>query len=108
MLSTACWNSEARFPPASPDHKRGRGNCARTPGPCNTGIQAPSRPPAHHHGALGQFGPERAQLEVGDGRNVRGSKPFRLKWGSTPAPLPRKHACRAPHDNVDMITRYKP
>ncbi len=40
MSSTACWSSDARFPSASPDHKRGRGNCARTPGPCNTATCA--------------------------------------------------------------------
>jgi len=40
MPSTACWSSDARFPSAPPDHKRGGGNCARTPGPCNTATQA--------------------------------------------------------------------
>ncbi len=36
MRSTACWILDAQATPASPDPKRGRGQCARTPDPCTT------------------------------------------------------------------------
>jgi hypothetical protein len=36
MRSTACWSWDARSPSASPDPERGWGECACTPGPCNT------------------------------------------------------------------------
>jgi len=46
--STACWISDARAPSASPDPKRGWGQCAQTPDPCTTlrlvnGSRSPPR-----------------------------------------------------------------
>src|SRR4051812_17343002 len=34
--STACWSWDARTTSASPDPKRGWGQCAHSPDPCNT------------------------------------------------------------------------
>jgi hypothetical protein len=36
MRSTACWSLDARSLSASPDAEQGWGECACTPGPCNT------------------------------------------------------------------------
>ena len=36
ILQPSCWSSDARFPSVAPDHKRGGGNCAQIPDPCNT------------------------------------------------------------------------
>jgi len=82
MSSTACWSSDARFPSASPDHKRGRGNCARTPGSCNTAVHDAGAAPILHHPfeqSLGGVGLARpggahdgqALVQRGDGQHAR-------------------------------------
>src|SRR3954453_23848256 len=55
--STACWTWDARPTSASPDPKRGWGQCAHSPDPCNTARPANtlSTPPCGPHPRLCSF-----------------------------------------------------
>src|SRR3954466_15894733 len=61
--STACWTWDARPTSASPDPKRGWGQCAPSPDPCNTAALAHGRASGHRDGRGGP----RAQPHAGPG-----------------------------------------